>query len=104
MSKNTSLLRIFDFLKFIQNYLVTQNRAELVPILPKKHFPQITRNLIIHQLIFENPELTTIVDKFGEFISYSVSSGFSKIRLSTTADKFGDFTSCSVYPTNTRTH
>ena len=92
MSKNTSLLRIFDFLKIIQNYLVTQNRAELVPILP------------MSQLIFENPELTTIVDKFGEFISYSVSSGFSKIRLSTTADKFGDFTSCSVYPTNTRTH
>ena len=34
MSKNTTLLGIFDFLEFIQNYLVTQNRAELVPILP----------------------------------------------------------------------
>ena len=28
MSKNTNLLGIFKFFKFIENYLVTQNRAE----------------------------------------------------------------------------
>ena len=28
MSKNTTLLGIFKFFKFIENYLVTQNRAE----------------------------------------------------------------------------